>query len=89
MDDDQRQGIGTALAEKAKDLSPDKLRAYVFQKNHAARSFFEKQGFVEVRMVRAHILRTNLMSKCCGYEAELYDGLNKLPLFYGRSKSPY
>ncbi len=48
MDDDQRQGIGTALAEKAKDLSPDKLRAYVFQKNHAARSFFEKLGFVEV-----------------------------------------
>jgi ribosomal protein S18 acetylase RimI-like enzyme len=46
--DDQGQGIGTALVDKAKDLSVDKLRAYVFQKNHIARRFFEKLGFVEI-----------------------------------------
>jgi GNAT superfamily N-acetyltransferase len=44
----QGRGIGTALVEKAKNLSPDKLRAYTFQKNQAARKFFEKNGFVEI-----------------------------------------
>lgn len=46
--DDQRQGIGPALIELAKGLSPDKLRAYTFQKNQAGRRFFEKNGFEEI-----------------------------------------
>jgi putative acetyltransferase len=44
----QGQGVGTALVGLAKALAPQGLRAYTFQKNEAARSFFAKQGFVEV-----------------------------------------
>jgi len=43
--DAQRQGIGTVLLERAKQLSPSGLRAYTFQKNQAARAFFEHHGF--------------------------------------------
>ena len=43
--EEQRNGIGSRLVGKAKELSPDGLKAYTFQKNIAARSFFEKQGF--------------------------------------------
>jgi GNAT superfamily N-acetyltransferase len=43
--DFQRQGIGAALLAKARELSPSGLRAYTFQKNQAARAFFEVHGF--------------------------------------------
>lgn len=44
----QCQGIGHVLTNRAKERSPGKLRAYTFQKNRAARSFFAKQGFEEI-----------------------------------------
>ena len=44
----QRCGVGTALVNKAKALSSDRLRAYTLQKNETARSFFAEQGFAEV-----------------------------------------
>lgn len=44
----QGQGVGSALVTKAKALSPCKLRAHTFQRNKTARSFFRKQGLVEV-----------------------------------------
>ena len=47
--DAQGQGIGTALLIKARELSPSGLRAYTFQKNTAARTFFEKYDFHVVR----------------------------------------
>lgn len=47
--DVQRQGVGAALLAKARERSPDQLRAYTFQKNSAARRFFEKHGFQIVR----------------------------------------
>lgn len=47
--DVQRQGVGTALLAKARERSPDQLRAYTFQKNSPARAFFEKHGFQIVR----------------------------------------
>jgi GNAT superfamily N-acetyltransferase len=47
--DAQRQGVGSALLAKARELSPDQLRAYTFQKNGPARAFFEKHGFAVVR----------------------------------------
>jgi GNAT superfamily N-acetyltransferase len=47
--DAQRQGVGGALLEKARERSPDHLRAYTFQKNAPARAFFEKHGFEIVR----------------------------------------
>jgi putative acetyltransferase len=43
--DAQRRGIGAALLKRARELSPSGLRAYTFQKNDAARAFFEKHGF--------------------------------------------
>ncbi len=46
---EQRKGIGSLLVSKAKEISPSKLRAYTFQKNSAARSFYEKHGFEVVR----------------------------------------
>lgn len=45
----QRQGIGTALLAKAKDLSPILLRLYTFQKNQPARAFYERHGFRAVK----------------------------------------
>lgn len=47
--DAQRQGVGSALLAKARERYSDGLRAYTFQKNVAARTFFEKHGFVIVR----------------------------------------
>lgn len=47
--DAQRQGVGSALLAKARERSPDQLRAYTFQKNSSARAFFEKNGFEIVR----------------------------------------
>jgi len=48
----QRQGVGGALLVKARERSPDQLRAYSFQKNSSARAFYEKHGF---RIVRSGI----------------------------------
>jgi len=47
--DGQRHGVGSALLVKARELSPDQLRAYTFQKNRPARAFYEKHGFHIVR----------------------------------------
>ena len=47
--DNQRQGVGAALLNKARECSPDHLRAYTFQKNTSARAFFEKNDFEIVR----------------------------------------
>lgn len=47
--DCQRQGVGTALLNKAKELSPQGLSLYTFQKNSPARSFYEKHGFKAVK----------------------------------------
>lgn len=41
----QRRGIGSALLEHAKRLSPSHLRLYAFQKNQPARAFYERHGF--------------------------------------------
>ena len=46
---EQRKGIGHLLVVKAKTICPLGLRAYTFQKNSAARFFFDKQGFNVVR----------------------------------------
>jgi len=47
--DGQRQGVGSALLAKARERSPDQLRAYTFQKNGPARAFYEKHGFQIIR----------------------------------------
>lgn len=44
----QRQGVGTALLAKARQLSPRELRLYTFQRNNAARAFYEHHGFAAV-----------------------------------------
>jgi ribosomal protein S18 acetylase RimI-like enzyme len=45
----QRRGVGTALLQKARELSPAGLRLYTFQKNLSARAFYEKHGFQAIR----------------------------------------
>lgn len=45
----QRQGVGTALLQKAREHSPRGLRLFTFQKNAKARAFYEKHGFKAVR----------------------------------------
>ena len=45
----QRQGIGTALLEKARELSPSGLQLHTHQANEGARAFYEKHGFRAVR----------------------------------------
>lgn len=39
------KGVGQILLDKAKELSPDGLWLWVFQKNAQARRFYEKHGF--------------------------------------------
>ena len=41
----QRGGVGTALLEKARELSPAGLELHTHQRNYRARSFYEKHGF--------------------------------------------
>ncbi|HUY99670.1 MAG TPA: GNAT family N-acetyltransferase [Thermomicrobiaceae bacterium] len=41
----QRRGVGLALLEKAKALSPRRLELWTFQRNANARAFYEAQGF--------------------------------------------
>jgi len=44
----QRQGIGTALLDRARERSPAEIRLFTFQRNAPARAFYEKHGFVAV-----------------------------------------
>jgi len=44
----QRQGVGTALLCKARESSPVELRLFTFQRNAAARAFYERHGFAAV-----------------------------------------
>jgi len=44
----QRQGIGTALLQRARASSPAEIRLYTFQRNDKARAFYEKHGFSAV-----------------------------------------
>jgi GNAT superfamily N-acetyltransferase len=46
---EQNRGVGTALLEKAKELRPDELYLWVFQKN-PARRLYEWHGFELVRL---------------------------------------
>jgi len=41
-------GIGEALLQKAKELRPVGLMLWTFERNHRARAFYEKRGFVAV-----------------------------------------
>jgi GNAT superfamily N-acetyltransferase len=43
------QGIGSMLVDLAKALRPDGLALWAFQSNVAAREFYERRGFAEVR----------------------------------------
>jgi ribosomal protein S18 acetylase RimI-like enzyme len=45
----QRQGVGTALLQQARQHSPRRLRLHTFQQNAPARAFYEKHGFKAVR----------------------------------------
>lgn len=45
----QRQGIGKALLEFARTLSPERLWLYTFQINTNGRAFYEKNGFIATK----------------------------------------
>ena len=45
---EQGHGVGSALLEKARELSPDGLTLWTFQRNAAARAFYERRGFTAV-----------------------------------------
>ena len=47
---EQDRGVGTVLLDKAKELRPDGLHLWVFQKNESARRFYERHGFRLVRL---------------------------------------
>ncbi|WP_306226665.1 GNAT family N-acetyltransferase [Bosea beijingensis] len=40
-----RRGIGSSLLAKAKERSPERLHLFTFQRNTAARAFYERHGF--------------------------------------------
>ncbi|MBT2507781.1 GNAT family N-acetyltransferase [Streptomyces sp. ISL-98] len=46
--DVRRRGIGSLLLEKAREASPKELNLHVFQRNTAARAFYERYGFSAV-----------------------------------------
>ncbi len=50
INDRQRSGVGSALLNKAREINPEGLSVYTFQKNQSARNFFEKQGFLIKKM---------------------------------------
>ncbi len=43
--DAQGRGVGTALLDKARELSPDGLELHTHRANERARRFYEKHGF--------------------------------------------
>jgi GNAT superfamily N-acetyltransferase len=45
----QGKGVGTALLDKAKALSPEGLTLHTHQRNAGARAFYERRGFRAVR----------------------------------------
>jgi ribosomal protein S18 acetylase RimI-like enzyme len=45
----QRQGVGTALLAKARELSPAGLELHTHVQNKQARAFYEKHGFRAVK----------------------------------------
>ncbi len=45
----QRRGVGTALLDRAKALSPEGLTLFTHQRNEGARAFYERRGFLAVR----------------------------------------
>ena len=46
----QRRGIGSALLERAKEISPKEITLYTHQRNERARAFYEKRGFRIVKL---------------------------------------
>jgi GNAT superfamily N-acetyltransferase len=46
----QNGGVGSAFMEHAKRLEPEGLQLWVFQKNEGARRFYDRHGFVLVRL---------------------------------------
>ena len=46
----QNRGVGTALLDKAKELRPEGLYLWVFQKNEGARRLYEREGFELVEL---------------------------------------
>jgi putative acetyltransferase len=46
----QRKGIGSALLQEARALCPRELRLFTFQRNAAARAFYDKHGFEVVAL---------------------------------------
>ena len=49
FDGHRRCGVGRALVAAARARSPRELRLFTFQRNTAARAFYEADGFVAVR----------------------------------------
>lgn len=49
----QRQGVGSALLQQAKQRSPSGLQLYTFARNAGARAFYRAHGFSEVAFGRA------------------------------------
>jgi GNAT superfamily N-acetyltransferase len=47
--DFQRRGVGRALLDHARGLSPEHLWLYTFQVNAIGRVFYEQNGFVALR----------------------------------------
>ena len=48
--DYQRRGIGQALLDHARQLSPEHLWLYTLQVNQNARSFYERNGFIAEKL---------------------------------------
>lgn len=46
----QGTGVGSALLEKAQELSAGTLSLWTFQRNGAARRFYERRGFIAMEM---------------------------------------
>jgi GNAT superfamily N-acetyltransferase len=49
LPEEQGRGVGSALLEKARELSSGGLTLWTFQRNAAARAFYERRGFTAVK----------------------------------------
>jgi GNAT superfamily N-acetyltransferase len=48
LPEEQGRGVGSALLAKAKEMSQGRLTLWTFQRNTAARAFYERRGFTAV-----------------------------------------
>ncbi|MGI9436173.1 MAG: GNAT family N-acetyltransferase [Geminicoccaceae bacterium] len=68
----QRQGIGHALIEAAKESSAGELKLWVFEPNTSAIRFYERHGFVTIRKTDGRSNEENVPDRLMAWQEQHY-----------------